>query len=409
MNKEFDCLKHADKVVLAYSGGLDTSVMVAWLKEKGVQEVICVSGDLGQIEDPQALEAKALASGASKFYNVDLKEAFLKDFAFPALQAGAKYENAYLLGTALARPAIAKALVEVAKKEDCQVIVHGCTGKGNDQIRFELSIMALAPEIKVIAPWRFWELKGRSEEIAYAKAHGIHVTDSNEASYSEDENLWHISHEGLDLEKASQPAQLEKVLKWVTPPELCEDEAEYVKLTFEQGLPVAVDGKTMDPVTLVQCLNTIGGRNGIGIDDIVESRLAGMKSRGLYENPAASLLHFAHEKLESMTIHPDLLKYKQKLAHDYADLAYNGKLLTPMKKALDAFIAISQENVTGTVTLKLYKGSILPYGIEADQSLYQEDYASFEADEVYDQGDATGFINLYGLATKIYAQVRKVG
>lgn len=407
MKKEFEILKNAEKVVLAYSGGLDTSMMVTWLKENGAKEVICVSGDLGQVEDHIALEKKALQSGASKFYNINLQKEFLEEYAFPTLMAGAKYENVYLLGTAIARPIIAKSLVEIAKKENCNIIVHGCTGKGNDQIRFEVSIMALAPEIKVLAPWRFWDIKGRSEEIEYAEKHDIKVFTSSEEKYSEDENIWHISHEGLDLENIKNPANLKKVLKWVTPPEKCKDEAEIVSIGFEKGIPVSVNGEKLEAVELLKKLNKIGGRNGIGIDDIVESRLVGMKSRGVYENPGASLLYFAHEKLESVTVFPDTLKYKQKMAHDYADLVYGGKMLTELKKAMDAFVKISQENVTGIVKLKLYKGSIQPYGIEAEKSLYREDYASFEEDNVYDQSDATGFINLYGLATKIYSQVEK--
>lgn len=407
MSKEFEILKQAKKVVLAYSGGLDTSIMPTWLKEHGVEEVIAVSGDLGQIENPVALEQKALQSGVSKFYKIDLQEDFLTYYAFPALKAGAKYENVYLLGTALARPIISKALVEVAHQEGCQVIVHGCTGKGNDQIRFEVSIMALDSNIKVVAPWRIWDLRGRDEALLYAKTHGIQVSDSNKEKYSEDENIWHISHEGLDLEQIKKPVDYKKILKWVTPAELCKDEPEFVSITFKRGTPIAVNGEKLSPVDLLKILNKIGGRNGIGIDDIIESRLAGMKSRGIYENPGASLLYFAHEKLESITVFPDLLKYKHKMAHDYADLAYNGKMLTELKKAMDAFIEVSQENVTGTVSLKLYKGTIQPCSLQAEKSLYQEDYASFEADDVYNQADATGFINLFGLSTKIYSQVKK--
>lgn len=407
MKKEYEILKNADKVVLAYSGGLDTSILVAWLKENGVKNVICVSGDLGQVKDVKALENKALDSGASKFYNIDLQKDFLEDYAFKALKAGAKYENAYLLGTALARPIIAKALVDVAKKEDCNIIVHGCTGKGNDQIRFELSVMALAPEITVLAPWRFWDIKGRSEELAYAKAHNIKVTETNDEKYSEDDNIWHISHEGLDLEDIKNPADYSKVLTYVKAPEECKDEAEIVSIGFEKGNPVSVNGEKLDSVSLLKKLNKIGGENGVGIDDIVESRVVGMKSRGVYENPGASLLYFAHEKLESVTVFPDLYKYKQKMALDYADLVYMGKVLTDIKKAMDAFVEVSQENVTGTVNLKLYKGSIKLNGIEASKPLYKEDYASFEEDDVYDQSDASGFISLFGLSTKINAQVKQ--
>lgn len=407
MKKEFEILKNSKKVVLAYSGGLDTSVLPSWLKEHGADEVIAVSCDLGQVKDPAALEKKALASKADKFYNVNLEDDFIKDFAFPTLKAGAKYENKYLLGTAIARPLMAKALVEVYKKEGADLIVHGCTGKGNDQIRFELSIMALDPSIKVLAPWRFWDLKGRSDELAYAKDHGIKIEAKADETYSEDENIWHISHEGLDLEDPKNPADLKKVLKWIIPPEMCKDEAEIVKIGFVKGEPVSLNGEDLDPVSLIKALNKIGGRNGIGIDDMVESRLVGMKSRGLYENPAATILYFAHQNLEEITVSPDTLKYKQKMAHDYADLVYNGKMMTQLKEAMDAFIDVSQENVTGEVSLKLYKGSMTPYGMEAKASLHSLDYASFEEDDVYNQADATGFINLYGLSTKIYASIKK--
>ncbi|MFM1525397.1 MULTISPECIES: argininosuccinate synthase [Helcococcus] len=404
MKKEYEILKNADKVVLAYSGGLDTSIMISWLKEHGVKKVICVSADLGQVKDSKKLEEKALKSGADKFYNLDLTEEFLRNYAFKALKAGAKYENQYYLGTALARPIIAKSLVEIAKKENSDIIVHGCTGKGNDQIRFEVSIMALAPEIKVIAPWRFWKMKGRSDEIAYANARGIEVNVGNEEKYSEDENIWHISHEGLDLEDISKSADYKKILKWVCPLEECKDEAEIISIGFEKGNPVSINDIKLDSVSLITKLNEIGGRNGIGVCDIIESRMVGMKSRGLYENPGASILYAGHEILESATVYPDTLKYKQKMALDYAELYYGGKVFTNIMESMDAFIEVSQENVTGTVKLKLYKGNIIPYGIEAKNPLYKEDLASFEADQVYDQYDATGFIKLYGLATKVYAQ-----
>ena len=407
LKNEYEILKEANKVVLAYSGGLDTSVMVTWLKENGVKEVICVSVDLGQVENPDALEKKALSSGASKFYNVNVEEEFIDEYAYKSLKAGAKYENVYLLGTAIARPLISKVLVDVAKKEEAEVIVHGCTGKGNDQIRFEVSIMALAPEIKVIAPWRFWEIKGRSEEEAYAKDHDIKLNVSKDEDYSMDENIWHLSHEGLDLEDPENPANLEKVLNWVTPPEKASDKAEIVELEFEKGIPVALNGEKLKGSDLVIKLNEIAGKHGIGIDDIVESRMVGMKSRGVYENPAASVLYFAHEKLETVTIHPDALEYKQKMALDYAKLVYAGKWMTPLKEAMDAFIDITQENVTGKVKIKLYKGSMQPSGISAKNSLYLEEYATFEEDDVYNQSDATGFINLFGLSSKIYAKAVK--
>lgn len=409
IKNEYEVLKEANKVILAYSGGLDTSVMVTWLRENGVKEVICVSVDLGQVENPDALENKALSSGASKFYNVNVEEEFIEDYAFKSLKAGAKYENIYLLGTAIARPLISKVLVDIANKENADVIVHGCTGKGNDQIRFELSIMALAPEISVIAPWRFWDIKGRSEEETYAKEHGIPLKVEKDEDYSMDENIWHLSHEGLDLEDPKNPADLEKILSWVTPPEKAMDEAEIIEIGFEKGNPVAINGEKLKAAELVKKLNTIAGKHGIGIDDIVESRMVGMKSRGLYENPAASVLHFAHEKLESVTMHPDSLQYKQKIALDYANLVYAGKWMTPLKEAMDAFIEKTQENVTGKVKVKLYKGSMQPAGIFATNSLYLEEYATFEEDDVYNQSDATGFINLFGLSTKIYAKALKEG
>jgi argininosuccinate synthase len=409
LKNEYEILKEANKVVLAYSGGLDTSVMVTWLREHGVKEVICVSVDLGQVENPKALEEKALSSGASKFYNVNVEDEFIEDYAFKSLKADAKYENVYLLGTAIARPLISKVLVDVAKKEDADVIVHGCTGKGNDQIRFELSIMALAPEITVIAPWRIWDIKSRSEEEAYAKEHDIELKVSKDEDYSMDENIWHLSHEGLDLEDPQNAADLEKILYWITPAEKAVDKAEIVEIEFKNGNPIALNGEKLKGSDLVKKLNTIAGKHGIGIDDIVESRMVGMKSRGVYENPAASVLYFAHEKLETVTLHPDTLQYKEKIALDYAKLVYAGKWMTPLKEAMDAFIEKTQENVNGKVKVKLYKGSMQPAGIFATNSLYLEEYATFEEDDVYNQSDATGFINLFGLSTKIYAKAIKEG
>ena len=409
LKNEYEILKEANKVVLAYSGGLDTSVMVTWLREHGVKEVICVSVDLGQVENPKALEEKALSSGASKFYNVNVEDEFIEDYAFKSLKADAKYENVYLLGTAIARPLISKVLVDVAKKEDADVIVHGCTGKGNDQIRFELSIMALAPEITVIAPWRIWDIKSRSDEEAYAKEHDIELKVSKDEDYSMDENIWHLSHEGLDLEDPQNAADLEKILYWITPAEKAVDKAEIVEIEFKNGNPIALNGEKLKGSDLVKKLNTIAGKHGIGIDDIVESRMVGMKSRGVYENPAASVLYFAHEKLETVTLHPDTLQYKEKIALDYAKLVYAGKWMTPLKEAMDAFIEKTQENVNGKVKVKLYKGSMQPAGIFATNSLYLEEYATFEEDDVYNQSDATGFINLFGLSTKIYAKAIKEG
>lgn len=407
LKNEYEVLKEAKKVVLAYSGGLDTSVILTWLKEHGPREVICVSVDLGQVKDPLALEEKAKKSGANKFYNIKAEDEFIEDYAFKSLKAGCKYENTYLLGTAIARPLIAKILVDIAKKENADLIVHGCTGKGNDQIRFELSIMALAPEIKVIAPWRFWDIKSRSEEEAYAKKHNIKLKVTGNEDYSMDENIWHLSHEGLDLENPENQANLEKILYWIRPAEKAIDQAEIVEIEFKKGIPVGLNGQSLKGSDLVKKLNKIAGKHGIGIDDIVESRLIGMKSRGVYENPAASVLYFAHEKLETVTMHPDLLQYKQKMALDYANLVYAGKWMTPLKEAMDSFIEKTQENVSGKVKVKLYKGSMQPAGIKAYNSLYLEEYATFEEDDVYDQSDATGFINLFGLSTKIYAKAIK--
>lgn len=409
IKNEYEVLKEAKKVILAYSGGLDTSVMVTWLMENGAKEVICLSVDLGQVKDPKAMEEKALKSGAKKFYNINVEDEFIEDYGFKSLMAGAKYENVYLLGTAIARPLISKVLVDVANKEGADLIVHGCTGKGNDQIRFELSIMAIAPDMKVLAPWRFWDIKGRSEEEAYAKNHGIKLNFTKDEDYSMDENIWHLSHEGLDLEDTENPADLEKILHWVTPPEKAPDMAEIVEIEFYKGKPIALNGEKLKGSDLVKKLNDIAGKHGIGIDDIVESRMVGIKSRGVYENPAASVLYFAHEKLETVTLHPDCLQYKQKMALDYAKLVYAGKWMTPLKEAMDDFIEKTQENVTGKVKVKLYKGAMQPAGIYGTNSLYLEEYATFEEDDVYNQSDATGFINLFGLSSKIYAKAMKEG
>lgn len=403
---EKEIIKEAKKVILAYSGGLDTSVLTTWLKENGAKEVICVSVDLGQVKDPKKLEEKALTSGASKFYNINVEEEFIEEYAYKTLMAGAKYENLYLLGTAIARPLIAKVLVDVAKKEGADLIVHGCTGKGNDQIRFELSIGSLAPEIKVLAPWRFWEIKGRSEEEAYALAHGIKLDFTKEEDYSMDENIWHLSHEGLDLENPENEAKLEKVLKWIVPPEKACDEAEIVEIAFDKGKPLSINGKKMSAANLVKELNKIGGKHGVGIDDMVESRVVGMKSRGLYENPAASILYFAIEKLGSVTIHPDALAYKQKMGLDYAKLVYEGKWMTPLKEAMDMFMGKVNENLSGSVKIKLYKGNMYPAGIFADKPLYDENLATFE-DSSYKHSDATGFINLFALSTITYSKAVK--
>ncbi len=404
---EYQILKEAKKVILAYSGGLDTSVLTTWLLEKGVGEVVCVSVDLGQVKDPDKLKEKALDQGASKFYNVNVEDEFIEKYAYKSLLAGAKYENLYLLGTAIARPLIAKVLVDIYEKEGADLIVHGCTGKGNDQIRFELSIAALDPKIKVLAPWRFWDIKGRSEEEAYAASHGIKLDFTKEEDYSMDENIWHLSHEGLDLENPENEADLDKILHWITPPEKAPDEAQIVEIGFEKGKPISLNGKKLKGSDMVKALNKIAGSHGIGIDDMVESRVVGMKSRGVYENPAASLLYFALEKLQSVTIHPDALAYKQKMSLDYANLVYEGKWMTPLKEAMDIFMEKVNENTSGSVKVKLYKGNMYPAGIFADKALFDEELATFEEDDVYSQEDATGFINLFGLSTKTYAAVMK--
>lgn len=404
---EYQILKEAKKVILAYSGGLDTSVLTTWLLEKGVSEVVCVSVDLGQVEDPDKLKEKALGQGASKFYNVNVEDEFIEEYAYKSLLAGAKYENLYLLGTAIARPLIAKVLVDIYEKEGADLIVHGCTGKGNDQIRFELSIAALDPKIKVLAPWRFWDIKGRSEEEAYAASHGIKLDFTKEEDYSMDENIWHLSHEGLDLENPENEADLDKILHWITPPEKAPDEAQIVEIGFEKGKPISLNGKKLKGSDMVKDLNEIAGSHGIGIDDMVESRVVGMKSRGVYENPAASLLYFALEKLQSVTIHPEALAYKQKMSLDYANLVYEGKWMTPLKEAMDLFMEKVNENTSGSVKVKLYKGNMYPAGIFADKALFDEELATFEEDDVYSQEDATGFINLFGLSTKTYAAVMK--
>lgn len=404
---EYQMLKEAKKVILAYSGGLDTSVLTTWLLEKGVGEVVCVSVDLGQFKDPDKLKEKALGQGASKFYNINVEDEFIEEYAYKSLLAGAKYENLYLLGTAIARPLIAKVLVDIYEKEGADLIVHGCTGKGNDQIRFELSIAALDPKIKVLAPWRFWDIKGRSEEEAYAASHGIKLDFTKEEDYSMDENIWHLSHEGLDLENPENEADLDKILHWITPPEKAPDEAEIVEIGFEKGKPISLNDKKLKGSDMVKALNKIAGSQGIGIDDMVESRVVGMKSRGVYENPAASLLYFALEKLQSVTIHPEALAYKQKMSLDYANLVYEGKWMTPLKEAMDLFMEKVNENTSGSVKVKLYKGNMYPAGIFADKALFDEELATFEEDDVYSQEDATGFINLFGLSTKTYASVMK--
>lgn len=389
------------KVVLAYSGGLDTSVIITWLKENYDCEVIAVAGDVGQKEELDGLEEKALASGASKCYIVDLVDEFIEDYAFEALKAGAKYENNYLLGTALARPLISKALVDVAKKENADAIVHGCTGKGNDQVRFELAIRAHDANIPIIAPWRVWDIKSREDEEKYAEEHGIPLKRKGVTGYSEDRNLWHISHEGLELEDPKTEPIWDDMLTFCNRPENAPDEAEYVTIEFEKGVPVAVNDMKMKGADIVDCLNEIGGEHGIGINDILESRLVGIKVRGVYENPGAEILYYAHNYLESLTLDKDTQHHKIGYSNDLAELIYNGKWFSTARQAISAFVDVTQETVTGKVKIKLYKGNISNAGVISPYSLYEEDFATFGEDGVYNQNDSQGFVNLYALGTKI--------
>lgn len=397
--------KKIKKVVLAYSGGLDTSVLIPWLKEHyDGCEVIAVSGNVGQGTELDGLEEKALQTGASKLYIEDLNKEFVEEYIFPSLQAGATYEQ-YLLGTSFARPIIAKRIVEIALAEGADAICHGCTGKGNDQVRFELAIKAFAPDMHIIAPWRFWELNSRDKEIAYAQAHNIPLKITKETNYSKDKNLWHLSHEGLDLELPSNEAPINRsgFLEMGVSPEQAPDKPTYVRIDFEKGIPVCVDGVKLSGVDIIEKLNQLGGENGIGILDIVENRLVGMKSRGVYETPGGTILYAAHAKLEELTLDRETAHYKQQVALKFGELVYNGQWYTPLRKALSAFVSTTQETVTGTVTLKLYKGNIIPSSVTSPYSLYSEDMATFNEDEAYDQADSAGFINLFGLPCKVRA------
>ena len=392
------------KVVLAYSGGLDTSIIIPWLKENYNNcEVIAVSGNVGQADELEGLEEKAIKTGASKLYVLDLTEEYVNDFIIPTMKAGAVYED-YLLGTSTARPCIAKGLVDIAIKEGADAIVHGCTGKGNDQVRFELAIKRFAPGMKIIAPWREWDIKSRDEEIDFAEAHHVPLKISRETNYSKDKNLWHLSHEGLDLEDPANEPQYEKpgFLEMGVSPLQAPDKPTYVTIDFEAGAPVALDGEKMKASKIIEKLNAIGGANGIGIIDIVENRLIGMKDRGVYETPGGTILYYAHEHLEMLTVDKDTLHAKQKLAVDLADQIYNGKWYTPLTEALVAFANKSNEHVTGSVKLKLYKGNIIPAGMTSPYSLYSENLVTFGESD-YDQGQAAGFINLWGLPTKVQA------
>ncbi|GKH48736.1 MULTISPECIES: argininosuccinate synthase [Anaerotruncus] len=393
-----------NKVVLAYSGGLDTSVIIPWLKEHYGCEVIAVAANVGQgMGELEGLEEKAIKTGASKCYIEDLTEEFVNDFIVPTVKAGAVYEGKYLLGTSFARPVIAKRLVEIAKKEGADAIVHGCTGKGNDQVRFELTIKAFAPNMPIIAPWRFWELNSREKEIAYAEEHNVPLKINRETNYSKDKNLWHLSHEGLDLEDPANEPDYDKILEMGVSPEKAPDKPTYVTLSFEKGVPVAVDGQKMKPVDIIYKLNELGGKNGIGIIDMVENRLVGMKSRGVYETPGGTILYAAHQSLEEITLDKETQHYKMQMGIKYSELVYNGQWYTPLMEALNAFVDKTQETVTGDVKLKLYKGNIMNAGMTSPHSLYSEEIATFGEDHVYDQADSAGFINLFGLPIKVKA------
>ena len=396
------------KVVLAYSGGLDTSIIIPWLKENYDNcEVIAVSGDVGQGTELDGLEEKAIKTGASKLYIEDLKDEFIEDYVFPTVQAGAIYENRYLLGTSFARPIIAKRIAEIALAEGADAICHGCTGKGNDQVRFELAIKAYAPDMAIIAPWRIWDIKSRDEEIDYAEAHNIPLKINRETNYSKDKNLWRLSHEGLDLEDPANEPQYNKpgFLEMGVSPEMAPDKPTYVTIHFEKGVPTAIDGKEMKGVEIVAKLNELGGANGIGLADLVENRLVGMKSRGVYETPGGAILYHAHDVLETITLDKMTQRMKQKLAIDFADLVYNGQWYTPVREALSAFVTETQKTVTGDVKLKLYKGNIINAGVTSPYTLYDEEVATFDEDNVYDQKDSAGFINLFGLPIKVKAKL----
>lgn len=394
------------KVVLAYSGGLDTSIIIPWLKENYGCEVIAYAADVGQGEELEPLKEKAIKTGASKIYIEDLKAEFVKDFIFPMLKSGAVYEGKYLMGTSVARPVIAKRHVEIAIQEGADAVAHGATGKGNDQVRFELTFKALKPDLKIIAPWREWSIKSREEEIEYAAERGIDVPVTKAKPYSMDRNLWHISYEGGILENPWNEYSNDMFLYTVAP-EQAPDQAETITVDFEAGVPVAINGQGYDPVALIFKLNEIGGRHGVGRVDIVENRLVGMKSRGVYETPGGTILYEAHHGLETLTLDRDTLHFKQMVAGRYAELVYNGQWFTPLKKAIDAFVDETQRRVTGSVKLKLYKGTVQTVGRKSPYSLYQEQLATFEADQIYNQKDAEGFINLFGLPLKVQATLEQ--
>jgi len=397
-----------EKIVLAYSGGLDTSIIIPWLKENYDAEVIAVAADVGQGDELENLREKAINTGASKIYIEDLTEEFITDFIYPTLKAGAVYEGKYLLGTSFARPIIAKRLVEIAEKEGAAAIAHGATGKGNDQVRFELTVKALAPHLKIIAPWRIWDIKSREEEIDYALARNIPIPVSKDSNYSRDRNIWHLSHEGSELENPANEPLYDRLLQLSVTPEKAPDKPAYVEIEFEKGIPVKVNGEKLPPVELLKTLNKIGGENGVGIVDIVENRLVGMKSRGVYETPGGTILYAAHQELESITLDRDTAHYKALVSQRFAELVYFGQWYTPLREALSAFVDSTQKYVTGTVKLKLYKGNIIPAGITSPYSLFSEELCTFGEDHVYNQKDAEGFINLFGLPCKVQANMKKL-
>lgn len=396
-----------EKIVLAYSGGLDTSVIIPWLKENYDAEVIAVCGDVGQGKETEGLEEKALKTGASKLYIADLTEEFITDAIYPCIKANAVYEGKYLLGTSMARPIIAKKLVEIAKKEGATAICHGATGKGNDQVRFELTIKALAPELKIIAPWRLdtWDMQSRDDELAYLEAHGIPFEASHDNSYSRDRNIWHLSHEGLELEDPANEPNYKHLLQLGVSPEDAPDVPEYITLDFEAGVPVAVNGEKLGPVEMLKKLNEIGGKNGIGIADICENRVVGMKSRGVYETPGGTILYYAHRELEYLCTDKKTQAFNEVASNKFTELVYSGEWYTPLREALSAYFDKVNETVTGTVKLKLYKGNIIPAGSTSPYSLYNESMASFTTGELYNHKDADGFINLFGLPLKVRAMM----
>lgn len=399
-------MKQYNKVVLAYSGGLDTSIIIPWLKENYGCEVIAVAADVGQGTELDGLQEKAIKTGASKLYIEDLNKEFVEDFIWPTLKAGAKYEG-YLLGTSFARPIIAKRLVEIAHKEGADAICHGCTGKGNDQVRFELGIKAFDPDLDIIAPWRIWDIKSRDDEIDYAEAHNIPLKITRETNYSKDKNLWHLSHEGLDLEDPANEPMFDKILEMGVSPEKAPDEPTYVTISFEKGIPVKLNGESLDGVSMIKKLNELGGKNGIGIFDVVENRLVGMKSRGVYETPGGTILYHAHEVLETICLDKETAHFKTIVSQKMADIVYNGQWFTPLCKAICAFVDETQKTVTGDVKLKLYKGNIINAGVTSPYTLYDELTASFGEDEDYNQADSAGFINLFGLPIAVKAKLDK--